>query len=551
MGTENVEQLLREGIAAARTGDKSTAKQKLQQVVALDPQNEKGWYWLASVVDTDDERRVCLGNVIVINPGNARAKALLESLDRAAAEGSDRIAQPESEKEPFDRRVLIIGGVAAVVVLLLLVLIVGSLGGGAPTPTAVSLSTATSVPTTAVALAAQGSTTATVQLPGQRITLPPTWTPPPSFTPVGVIISTPLAAPSANVPGQLVIASGSDLGNNTFPMFLMRPTDKSMRPLVPEDRRGDYGLLTPGGQLVVYMRYYQGADAFQIHVSTLDGTDFRDASILWGNNPPVGQQQMPSLSRDGRMLAFVGFSLTENEATPGIFAVPFAYAGKDTKPGTVMRITAKDHGDNTWPTLSPDGRQIVFANKSATGTDLYLVTIGEPSANNPAAQAPGAQTPAARAPGAQTPGSVPPTKADTGAAQPTLNVTLPAVGAAGAYAPIAMAGGNPQPLTNDGDTLIEAAPEFSPDGAEIAYQAMGSDKLNKIYLMPAAGGPAKVLVEGGNNIRPHWSPDGHFIAFSSTRGGKWEVYIVEVATQKLYQVTQTKTPFTWCTGWGQ
>jgi len=112
-------------------------------------------------------------------------------------------------------------------------------------------------------------------------------------------------------------------------------------------------------------------------------------------------------------------------------------------------------------------------------------------------------------------------------------------------------GGEPQNLTNDGDDLIEAAPEWSPDGKQIAFHAAENGaKTNDIYLMDASGNNKKKLVEGGgDNIRPHWSPDGRYIAFSSTRSSKWEVFIVEVATGAIFQVTQTPTT-TICTAWG-
>ncbi len=75
-----MEQLLREGIAAVRAGDKETARAKLREVVALDQYNEKGWFWLASVAETAEERRVCLGNVVVINPNNEKAKQMPDQL---------------------------------------------------------------------------------------------------------------------------------------------------------------------------------------------------------------------------------------------------------------------------------------------------------------------------------------------------------------------------------------------------------------------------------------------------------------------------------------
>jgi Tol biopolymer transport system component len=155
----------------------------------------------------------------------------------------------------------------------------------------------------------------------------------------------------------------------------------------------------------------------------------------------------------------------------------------------VTRVTPKDSGVNTWPDLSPDNRQVTYVreNKPDEGTDIWVVPVQ---------------------------------------------------------------GGEPQNLTNDGDDVIEAAPEWSPDGKQIAFHAAEKGaKTNDIYVMDASGKNKKKLVEGGDNIRPHWSPDGKYIAFSSTRSSKWEVFIVEVATGTIFQVTQTSTT-TICTAWG-
>ena len=78
---QDIRQLLNDGITAAREGDKERARVLFEEVVAQDPENEKGWFWLASVAATDEERIVYLGNVVQINPGNERAQVLLDRLE--------------------------------------------------------------------------------------------------------------------------------------------------------------------------------------------------------------------------------------------------------------------------------------------------------------------------------------------------------------------------------------------------------------------------------------------------------------------------------------
>lgn len=73
--------LLKQGIAAARTGRKAEARDKLTLVVELDEQNEQAWLWLSGVVESDHDRRVCLENVLTLNPTSTAAQKGLRWLD--------------------------------------------------------------------------------------------------------------------------------------------------------------------------------------------------------------------------------------------------------------------------------------------------------------------------------------------------------------------------------------------------------------------------------------------------------------------------------------
>lgn len=80
--SSRVAELLRAGIAAAKAGRTQEARQALLQVTELDERNELAWLWLSGVVESLDDRRVCLESVLAINPGNAFAQAGLRWLDR-------------------------------------------------------------------------------------------------------------------------------------------------------------------------------------------------------------------------------------------------------------------------------------------------------------------------------------------------------------------------------------------------------------------------------------------------------------------------------------
>lgn len=78
----DVSELLRAGIEAAKRGDKPAAADLLQQVVDVDERNEQAWLWLSGVVEDPEDTRICLENVLEINPNNARAVAGLRWLEQ-------------------------------------------------------------------------------------------------------------------------------------------------------------------------------------------------------------------------------------------------------------------------------------------------------------------------------------------------------------------------------------------------------------------------------------------------------------------------------------
>ncbi len=84
MSEQESAEMLRQGIAAARAGRKEEAREALLQVVELDEQNEQAWLWLSSTVDSAEEKRICLENVLTINPGNTHAQAGLKWLEEHA-----------------------------------------------------------------------------------------------------------------------------------------------------------------------------------------------------------------------------------------------------------------------------------------------------------------------------------------------------------------------------------------------------------------------------------------------------------------------------------
>lgn len=68
------ENLLQDGIRAARAGQREQARDLLMQVIQADERNEAAWLWLSGVVDDPEDVRVCLQNALDINPSNEKAQ---------------------------------------------------------------------------------------------------------------------------------------------------------------------------------------------------------------------------------------------------------------------------------------------------------------------------------------------------------------------------------------------------------------------------------------------------------------------------------------------
>ncbi len=86
MNTEKALDLLEEGISAARKGDVDSARELLSRSLEIDQESERAWLWMSSVVEASGDRRICLENVLVINPENEPALRGLVRLGDQAGE---------------------------------------------------------------------------------------------------------------------------------------------------------------------------------------------------------------------------------------------------------------------------------------------------------------------------------------------------------------------------------------------------------------------------------------------------------------------------------
>jgi hypothetical protein len=92
---------LDEAIEAIRTGNPERGRQILEDILEEDEHNEEVWLWLSSVVETDEEREICLENVLALNPDNLVAQRGLEALQQGTFNVHTIMSEALGEDEEF------------------------------------------------------------------------------------------------------------------------------------------------------------------------------------------------------------------------------------------------------------------------------------------------------------------------------------------------------------------------------------------------------------------------------------------------------------------
>jgi eukaryotic-like serine/threonine-protein kinase len=70
------------------------------------------------------------------------------------------------------------------------------------------------------------------------------------------------------------------------------------------------------------------------------------------------------------------------------------------------------------------------------------------------------------------------------------------------------------------DSVAFFSLSFSPEGDRLAYMRMSAKRLATLWISPAAGGePVQLSRDDEFGFGPTWSPDGNFIAYTSSKGG--------------------------------
>ncbi|HST20391.1 MAG TPA: Tol-Pal system beta propeller repeat protein TolB [Blastocatellia bacterium] len=96
-------------------------------------------------------------------------------------------------------------------------------------------------------------------------------------------------------------------------------------------------------------------------------------------------------------------------------------------------------------------------------------------------------------------------------------------------------GSNQRPLISRGGH--SDSPSWSPDGRYIAFTYGGAGSF-QVFVADVASGQLLQLTSQGRNESPTWSPDSRHIAFQSNRSGRWEIWQTHIDGTGQRQVTR-------------
>jgi serine/threonine protein kinase/Tol biopolymer transport system component len=212
-----------------------------------------------------------------------------------------------------------------------------------------------------------------------------------------------------------------------------------------------------------------------------------------------GRESFPSLSPDGKFLLFV-------RSVDGNADIYLQRVGGDNP----QNLTADSPADDTQPAFSPDGQQIAFRSEREGGGLFVMGATGESAKRltdvgyNPAWAPDGRHLAFA-------------TEEVSRPLERRLHSKLWTVDVASGQRRLIV-----------GDDAVQ--PSWSPHGQRIAYWAIPDGSARRVlWTVPAAGGtPVPVIDDEHVNWNPVWSPDGGSLYFVSDRSGSMNVWRVPV-----------------------
>ena len=484
MAGDDIQNLLRSGIEAARSGNKAVARAILEQVITMDSQNEMAWLWLASVMDSGEERQRALRRVLSINPDNERAQQALRKLQTGALRPvqDEQIPRPEpippppppslpqaqplpQRSRPQQQRGRRKGwstqSQLAIVLAMIMIIVAGAL-----------ISREITRPEEIVNTPSQFSDFQS-RTPTQTLTPTITNTPRPTRTisPDTIIVT--------ELPSQWT--PEAEVSSTPLP----EPTAKP-------DTRSALEIIFSGGN--------QASDAAQLLTVRADADLLpRRLTVDIDSEFPELELLDPAYSPDGRMLAFTAQIAPEVQE---IFILSLDN-------GALRQLTDLGASITDGATWSADSERLVFSSNAPSTSRATIFDIFEIDVDTGESSALTDGTARSREPVWSPDGALLAFSSDKDSPG-EREIWL-----------IAMNTGSrtPEKITDAANSSF--APTFSPNSAQIAFISnRGGD--NDVFVMNADGTSERLISTDDNGIDdrdPAWSPDGNWILVSSDRSG--------------------------------
>ena len=218
-----------------------------------------------------------------------------------------------------------------------------------------------------------------------------------------------------------------------------------------------------------------------------------------------GQELHPSLSPDGKVLIYAGRPSDD-------WDIYWQRVGGRNP----RNLTENSPADDTQPAFSPDGESIVFRSEREQGGLFIMGATGESVRRLTDTGFYPAWSPDGREVAFSTEGFT----------NPNVRRLSPSM-----VWVVNVSTGEQRQLT-DAKTGDAAQPAWSPTGARIAYWGIHKGGQRDIWTIPARGGdPVQVTDDAAFDWNPVWSPDGKFLYFASDRGGSMNLWRVPFEEQ--------------------
>jgi Tol biopolymer transport system component len=232
------------------------------------------------------------------------------------------------------------------------------------------------------------------------------------------------------------------------------------------------------------------ARATKIWLASLDG---RSESFY---QPWICDSRNPDVSPDGRRVLYQS---CDSARSPGEPDEIYVADPRELLPRRLTRNLFKDE----LPHWAPDGRRIAF---QSDGTGTMQIFVTDDTGGHPT----------------QVTHSVEPCRiggwSPDGGAIAFCSSSSSTSGSHGQILTVAASGGGEKQLTaGPGD---KSDPAWSPTGTEIAFLQEGN-----VYRVAASGGESSLVADAGDSIIAplEWSPDGRFLFFTLSEGGRTDI----------------------------